>query len=350
MSHDLTILMSVYNGGKYLSESIHSMLNQTFSDFEFIIIDDASTDSSRDIIHSYNDPRIKLIKNEKHIGQAQSLNKGLVKAKGNYIARMDQDDISLPMRLECQLNVMEKNKNIGVCGTFALFIDNNGEIINLKYPEKLMTKNQDLKPQLLFKPCFIHPTVVIRLSLLKNHHIIFEKGGGHAQDYLMWFRLSSLTDFMNISDKLLKYRIHDEQLSTSKFNDQFISSINTRKRIIEKFLEREVSEDEKIKHSRISVAQHCSNLTEIDEAENWLQFLMNYNERNKKYETKSLTIVLENIWILLCMNSSHLGVMLLLKYFTSPLRYFKFANIYKEFKLILKCLIRYKVTLPIYRL
>jgi glycosyltransferase involved in cell wall biosynthesis len=340
--------MSVYNGEKYLRESIDSILNQTFTNFEFLVIDNSSTDSSRNIILSYNDPRIKLIENEKNIGQAESLNRGLEKAKGKYIARMDHDDISLPNRLECQLDVMEQNPNVGVCGTFGQLIDCNGENYKLKYNEKMMTENEDLKPQLLFRPCFIHPSVTIRLSLLKDHNIRYEEDAVRAQDYLLWYRLSSLCDFMNISHELLKYRIHEKQLSKGKRNDQFLSTSNIRKVIIEEFLGSEITEEEKIKHTRISFAQHGSNLSEVEEAENWLKFLMNHNEINRKYKRESLTKVLQNIWMLLCMNSSHLGMRLVLRYFSSTFWRFKTENLYQEMKLVFKCLIKYNVKLLAY--
>ena len=118
----ITVLMPVYNGEKYLKESIESILKQTFRDFEFLIINDTSTDESEKIIRSFKDSRIKLIKNEKNIGLTKSLNKGLDLAKGEYMARMDADDISLPKRLEIQVAFMDKNPKIGVIGAWAKVI------------------------------------------------------------------------------------------------------------------------------------------------------------------------------------------------------------------------------------
>ncbi len=113
----VTVLMSVYNGEKYLREAIDSILNQTFKDFEFLIIDDGSTDSSADIIRSYTDFRIRLIQNEKNIGLTRSLNKGLKLAKGEYIARMDVDDISLPIRFEKQVSFLDKYEDVKLVGS-----------------------------------------------------------------------------------------------------------------------------------------------------------------------------------------------------------------------------------------
>jgi glycosyltransferase involved in cell wall biosynthesis len=326
-------------------------LNQTFSDYEFLIIDDASTDSSRDIILCYDDPRMKLIENEQNIGQSESLNRGLEKAEGKYIARMDQDDISLPQRLEKQVRFMNDNDKIGVCGTMAQFINSDGKVMNLGNNDKVMVKDYDMKAQLLFRPCFIHPTVMYRSQLIRSNGTMYtEIHGRYSQDYNLWYDLSYLCEFANIPRVLLKYRIHDQQLSRDKKSQQLISSSNIKQDILSDFLGNEITEEEKIKHTRISFAQHGSNLSEVEEAENWLQFLMNHNEINRKYKRESLTKVLQNIWMLLCMNSSHLGMRLVLRYFSSTFWRFKTENLYQEMKLILKCLIKYKVELLNYRI
>ncbi|SVC41049.1 uncharacterized protein METZ01_LOCUS293903, partial [marine metagenome] len=108
----ITVLMPVYNGAKYLNEAIDSILNQTFQNFEFIIIDDGSTDDSVKIIKSYDDNRIRLVENRNNLGQSETLNKGLSLTRGKYIARMDQDDISMPERLKKQFEFMENNSDV----------------------------------------------------------------------------------------------------------------------------------------------------------------------------------------------------------------------------------------------
>ena len=119
----ITVLMSVYNGEEYLRIAIDGILNQTYNDFEFIIINDGSTDQSRNIICSYTDKRIKLIDNDKNNGLIYSLNKGIENASGKYIARMDADDISLPTRLQKQFDYLESNKHFALVGSSAILID-----------------------------------------------------------------------------------------------------------------------------------------------------------------------------------------------------------------------------------
>ena len=114
----ISVLMSVFNGERYLIKAIDSILNQTFKDFEFIIIDDGSMDSSNAIIRSFDDPRVRLIENEKNIGLTKSLKKGIDLCRGEYIARMDGDDISLPERLKKQVEFMDHNRGVGISGTW----------------------------------------------------------------------------------------------------------------------------------------------------------------------------------------------------------------------------------------
>ena len=149
----VTVLMSVYNGERYLNEAIDSILAQTFTDFEFLIIDDASTDSTPKILHSYDDPRIRIVTNEENLGLTKSLNKGLALAQGEYIARMDADDISLPERLMMQLNFLIDNKTVPLVGSGAIMIDEDGKSIGKM---NLPILAEDNYTHLQFINCFVH--------------------------------------------------------------------------------------------------------------------------------------------------------------------------------------------------
>ena len=190
-SPKVTVLMSVYNGEEYLREAIESILNQTFEDFEFLIINDGSTDSSRDIVLSYRDPRAKLIDNEVNIGLTRSLNRGLELARGEYIARMDADDVSLAERLEKQVSYLETRPEIGVLGTWVKYIDGYGRSIKEMHPPM----GPDLiKWSLLFGNRLVHSSVMIQSAILEqvgtysNEMIV-------AQDYDLWVRVSFETQF-----------------------------------------------------------------------------------------------------------------------------------------------------------
>ncbi len=159
----VSVLMPVYNGALFLRSAIESILNQSFVDLELLIIDDGSTDSSADIIHSFDDLRIRYIKNEENLGIVKSLNKGLTLARGIYIARMDADDISLPQRLQRQVDFLDANPETGICGSNAITIDSEGNRQRLWFyaekPENVLISRTFVCP-------FLHPTIMARKEIL----------------------------------------------------------------------------------------------------------------------------------------------------------------------------------------
>lgn len=203
----ISVVMPVYNGGKYLKEAIDSVLGQTFSDFEFIIINDCSTDNTESIIKSYNDSRIKYIKNKKNLGVAESLNMGLEMAKGEYIARMDADDISLPKRFEIQIRFMGRHKNIAVCGGA---IESFGEAHGRAYNERSKGKT---RVGFLFKSCLFHPTVMMRRDIIEREHYRYDVHFDKVEDYELWTRILPKYDICSIRRVLLKYRVHSGQVT-----------------------------------------------------------------------------------------------------------------------------------------
>ncbi len=220
----ISVIMPVYNGEKYLREAIDSILSQTYSDFEFIIINDCSTDSTEEIILSYSDNRIVYIKNEKNMGVAATLNRGLDIAKGEYIARMDADDISLPKRFEKQIGFMEKHKNVAVCGTWVEFFGAANSVF------KNPISKEETKVSLLFNSCIAHPTAMIRTNIAQCYKYDSEYEG--LEDYELWYRISLEYDITNIPDVLLKYRIHKEQV-TQNYTECFFAKVyNFKKRIL----------------------------------------------------------------------------------------------------------------------
>ncbi len=195
----------MYNSENFISESIDSIINQSYDDFELIIIDDASYDHSCEIIEKKKDARIILLQNETNCGVARSLNKGYACANGEFIARMDSDDISCSKRFEKQIQYMETHPEIGVLGTGIQFIGaRNGKKINPINPEAN-------KVNLLFNSCLAHPSVMMRRSILTDSP--YNPNWEGMEDYELWWRLSFKTGISNLSDSLLKYRIHAGQVT-----------------------------------------------------------------------------------------------------------------------------------------
>lgn len=206
----VSVLMSVYNTEEeFLREAIESILSQTFADFEFLIINDGSKNNAEEVILSYKDDRIRYILNEKNLGLIDSLNKGLVLAQGEYIARFDADDISLPQRLEKQVKFMDENPNVGLLGT-------QYESFPKKRISNLLTDSKLIKETLLVESNqFGHPTVMIRKSVLDNYNLQYDKQALHVEDYKMWLEIAKVTDVANLNNVLLYYRRHSGSICSN---------------------------------------------------------------------------------------------------------------------------------------
>lgn len=202
----VTILLPVYNCETHLGEAIESILQQTYQNFEFIIINDGSTDNSESVILSFSDTRIKYFKNEKNIQLIGTLNRGLELSQGKYIARMDQDDISEPNRIERQVLLMEEKSDIGVCGSWIKVFGIKDDII--RYPE---TNDEILAAMFFYNP-FSHPSVMLRKSEIDRLKLNYNPAYLQAEDYQLWFQCFNKTGLYNIPEVLLHYRVHESQL------------------------------------------------------------------------------------------------------------------------------------------
>ncbi len=202
--------MGVHNEKKYIDAAIESIIEQTYEKFEFIIVDDASTDNSVRIIESYEDDRIHLIRNETNQGLTVSLNRALDYASGTYIARQDADDISNPHRLKRQVSFLENNAEIALVGTGAYLIDGNGAVLEQRVGY-CKPEYQD----------FLNKSHIIHGSILGRRGV-FEKLDGYdeffryGQDYDLWLRLSKQYNVANIPEPLYKHRIHNNSVYFSR--------------------------------------------------------------------------------------------------------------------------------------
>ncbi len=223
-SPEISVVMSVFNSSKYLERAILSILNQTYKNFEFIIIDDGSVDNSLQIINRFSklDSRIVVIKQENK-GLAHSLNIGIEISRGKYIARMDADDISFPDRLALQYKHMESNLDIGVLGTGAYMIDEDDRRIKRfkLFNSKIFisTKDQKLKSELIYGSCFIHPSIILRKSILNNLKYVYDSNLRVSEDFDLWCRLSEYVKFENLAIILLEYRVHTKSMTMSNTID-----------------------------------------------------------------------------------------------------------------------------------
>ena len=299
---DVTVLLPVYNGERYLRETIESILSQTFSDFQFLIIDDGSTDSTLAIINSFVDSRIRVLQNKERLKLAGVLNRGIKEARGRYIARMDADDIALPQRLEKQLAFMEQHPEIGICGT-AIEIFGKGKPRKDIYPKT----TEEIRAYALFDCPFCHPTVMLRRDLFVKHKLCYDGSYYPTEDYELWVRAIELFPSVNLDEVLLRYRMHDNSMTGSDWDAMDREAARIILPLLAKLEIR--SSDEMLElHRNIGRGRSCQcSLAELDQADDWLQTLRHANELKNQYDAQALARMLSLVWYRLCFNNTGLG-------------------------------------------
>jgi len=283
----VSVVMPVFNREKYVVDAVNSILTQTFTDFEFIIIDDGSTDSTFDILKTFNDKRIKLVRKEKNQGNYTARNKGMEMATGKYICVMDSDDIALAYRIQKQYEFMELHKQIGICGGFVRLIDCN-KILGA--PDDF----DEIKVWLLSKNVFWHPTIFIRTSFLKKYDFKYNDSYQVAADYDFLVRATHLFPVTNIQEVLLEYRIHADQISTANRGGQ----IKIAQKVILSQLvhfKKNVSEEEKQLHLALMNRLPVNNEDEFEELKEWANFLLERNNETGYYHSVQLANFLKSL-------------------------------------------------------
>ncbi|MBN2287710.1 MAG: glycosyltransferase [Candidatus Glassbacteria bacterium] len=231
----LSVVMSVYNGERHLAEAIESIITQSFEDFEFVIIDDGSTDGTWGILNKYagKDPRIVLSRNEQNIGLTRSLNRGIALAKGEYIARMDADDLSMTDRLELQVRFLDQNPEIGLVSGACNIVDDTGRPIKKISPP---LEDEEIKAELLIKNFFGHPEIMARAEII--HRVGgYDEKIPYAQDYDLWCRLIPVARFASLKEQVLIWRDTRENISNVKRKAQLECAFKISLRTVRKHLD-----------------------------------------------------------------------------------------------------------------
>ena len=207
----VSVAMPVYNAGKYVGKSIESILNQSYSNLELIIVNDGSTDNSREVILSYKDPRIKYFENESNLNIVKTRNRCLFEASGDYVAVLDSDDIALPLRIEKQLEFLKANADYGLCGSIYQVIDSGGKLLK---EVNLPLSAEDIKTTLFFSNCFCHSTIMVRSDLAKK--LKYKEGFDIIEDYVLIYNLSKFVKLVNLPFPSTLYRIHGNNVTIEK--------------------------------------------------------------------------------------------------------------------------------------
>jgi glycosyltransferase involved in cell wall biosynthesis len=334
----ISVLMPVYNCELYVREAIDSILNQTFTDFEFLIIDDASTDTTVEIIRSYNDFRIQLIVKPLNTGYTNSLNQGLKLAKGKYIARMDGDDISYPERFAKQITYLDANTEVVLCATGYKIIGIDSE---LSFPEN----HDTIKLALLKGNCISHPSVMMRKETLDEHLLIYDSTKEPAEDYALWIRLLFVGKLHILPEVLLEYRMYANQVSHRRAVEQKKIDIEMKFKLLsyldlviepmdKVFLEKYYREIEVIAFIELKVFKQ-------------LQKKLRLSNNNSFFEPKAfndyLTIFEASVLRRYFKNYKRYSPILYVKYLIAKWRWDLGLNANQEFKLLIKCILFSKI-------
>lgn len=322
----ITVLMPVFNSELFVKEAIESILNQSHQNFEFLIINDGSTDQSHAIISSFFDSRIKYINNEVNKGIVNTLNEGLKLSKGNYIARMDADDIALPDRLTKQVDFLTANPTYKLCGSRAIAIDVNGKKLNNLNRPQHSTK---IKVFNLFRNAFIHPTIMADAETIKK--FAYSEDFKYAEDYFLFSQITMAYPVANLKEHLLFYRIHEESITSKKKAEMVQSELKTITYLLS-FLFDEVDQQNLFIHHSI-LRPEDADFSE-HEVEHHLINILKANQKKQVFNQKILGKQLQKDWynyLLKSNNKSSVG-----RFLGSDLFNFSNLNLKQVIKLLLK--------------
>ena len=328
----VTVLMPVYNGGDLLRQAIESILNQTYKDFELLIINDGSTDTSKDIATSFIDSRIQIVSNEFNLGLIASLNRGLEIARGEFIARMDADDISFPDRLEKQLRFMVNHPEIGICGTAIEKVDERGSKIVIM-PES----HHMICFFMLFDNPFAHNTIMFRSSLIRKHGLTYDHNFKYSEDYELWDRCGQITQLANIPDALVRYNYHPLNTSNKYRHEQGRMAAKIRHRILLR-LDPDFSEEESNLHNKIVNFEALDDFDTLIRSREWLIRIVDIGRRKWNITENIAWPLVSRFWYGACGKLAGHGWQTWRLFRSSPLG--RAAAFEWQWKLLLRCALR----------
>jgi glycosyltransferase involved in cell wall biosynthesis len=294
----LSIVMPVYNASRYIGEAIDSLLRQTFTDFELIVIDDGSTDHSLDIVNSYDDPRIRIFRNEENKGIVFTRNRGLQEMRGRYYAPFDADDVAMPRKFEKQIAFMEQHPDYGLTGTWARHIDSEGKVLKSKW--KLNARASLIPSIQLFRAYFIQSAVVFRKEAIAQFG--YTPGFEIGEDYLLYYQISLRYKCENLPEYLIHYRIHPKSITQSNpqmYRDREFSLY----RIIYSPLGINITPVELDTMMLIKYRNAVPSPENLRDIEAFLLRVLEANEHTRLYNRFALLSVVMNRWMKSCYNA-----------------------------------------------
>lgn len=297
----VSVLMPVYNAGPFVEEAVRSVLQQTFADFELVVMDDGCTDDTLYRIAQFKDPRIRVIHNERNVGIARTLNRALDLIRTEWIARMDADDVCEPDRLATQVAFMRAHPNLVAAGGLVRLFGDRKPVV-VPQPHGVET----VRAFLLFGNALVHPTVMFRRSLLERHNLRYDPSYSCTEDYELWTRAADVAAVDNQSRVVLNMRVHGANISESMQPVMVPQTWEILRRQLGK-LGIEPPDSELERHYHLGRAIPADSLHELKAMKQWVVHLIGSNQANKAYPIDTFREVAGRVWFRFCRNSTRLG-------------------------------------------
>lgn len=315
----VTVFIPAYNREKYIGDAIESILAQTFTNFEILLIDDGSKDRTIEIMRSYKDPRVRIIRNENNLGIPKTRNKGIEHARGEYIAMLDSDDRAFPTRLEKQVDFLDAHHDYAQVGSWCRMMDEQGQ--PLKKIKRQPISPEDVDTQLLFRCSLSNRSIMARTKILREYG--YRNDYPRCQDYDLHVRLAQKYKLGNLPECLVYGRIHADQITS-----QTVELGDEKKREIIRYqlnvLGVPFTEEDLGPHLTLSRMRKCHFTPDhvyLQWAENWLLKLQEANLQTRRYSERAFAQAVSEKWMRACWSARNgMGWVALKYYFHSPLR------------------------------
>jgi len=298
---EVTVLMPVYNAAPHLHDAVGSILGQGFADFELLAVDDCSTDRSVEILASFDDPRIRLVRCAERVRLSGALNRGMAEARGGVVARMDADDLSRPGRLEQQVAYLRARPGLAVCGTWIRRFGSGRACVEL-YPAGC----DRVRAHALFNTPFAHPTVMLRREWFARHGLAYDGAFYPTEDYELWSRVLDLFPCDNIRTALLDYRVHGSSLTGADWSEMDRQASRVSDARLRK-LGLDVTADRSRFHRDLAMGRLPAEPAAVDAAGRWLCEILESNRVAGVYDASALRATCADLWLKTCLRAAARG-------------------------------------------
>ncbi len=301
-SPKVSVVIPVYNGDRYVSEAIESILAQSFTDFELILIDDASTDGSLDVLRSYKDPRVRVEFNEVNLGLAGAHNRGIDLARGHYLAMLDHDDCSYPERLATQVAFLDGHPDFALVGGWAEIMDEEGRTVRKQ--KRYALSPDEIRVNLIFQCALFHPSIMARREIMQRYR--YSERFSISDDFDLFVRLARTFKLGNVPEVLVRHRRHRARTSYTKAHLKESENVTI---FADQMSDLGVSytEDDLKRHfilGQMKTLEFTPDLDYLNWAESWLGQLQTANQRTLRYPEPAFSRVLRQTWLKLCWRAS----------------------------------------------